>query len=150
MTVNVSGTGTRIHLVASSTYPIGIVLTQFSDDADAIDIPQLEIGSTKMGVNGDLIKWQKPIEIKANVNIVPGGQDDILLGVLLQANRIGRGKLSANDNVIMTVTYPDGRIIILNDGIITGGSPGLSISSEARYKTKPYSFSFGNYSSVGA
>ena len=149
MTVDVSGLGTQILIIATNTFPVGMLLTQFSDDADAIDIPTITTGEAKMGVNGDLIRYSKPAIIPAVINIVPGGTDDLQLSILLQANMVGKGKIGARDEITATVTYPDGRFIILREGLITGGNPGLSISSEGRFKTKPYNFSFSSYSSVG-
>jgi len=43
MTIDVSGFGLGVHLVASNTYPVGLPLSAFADDADPMDIPGIEL-----------------------------------------------------------------------------------------------------------
>jgi hypothetical protein len=144
MSVDVSGYGTQINIIADVTFPLGFVLTEFSDDVDAIDIPSLQIADSAMGLNGDLIKWSKANPIKPTVSVIPNGIDDINLSILLEANRVGKGKLGAQDNITMSIVYPDGRIITLTNGIITDGLPVSSVATAGRIKTKTYAFAFEN------
>lgn len=139
---DVSGFGLRINLVASATFPAGITLSQFADDADPFDLPSVNIGDSAMGVNGDLIVWSKANPLKVTVNVIPGSDDDQNLSILFDANRVGRGKSSAQDNVTLTGVYPDGRSVTLNNGIITDGMPGASVASAGRLKSKTYMFHF--------
>jgi hypothetical protein len=141
---NISGYGFRINLIASNTYPVGINLTQFADDADPFDAPSLQIADKAMGINGDLIVWSKANPINITLNLIAGGQDDILAGILLEANRVGRGKIGARDIITMSGVYPDGRIVVLTNGVITDGIPLNSIASAGRLKSKSYAFSFEN------
>lgn len=144
MTVDISGYGLRVNLIASRTFPIGINLTQFSDDSDPLDFPSIQIADSAMGLNGDLIKWSKANPIKAVLNMIPGTAEDALMSILLEANRVGRGKIGAKDIIIMTVIYPDNRFITAINGIITDGMPGNAVASQGRLKTKTYNFSFEN------
>ena len=48
-----------------------------------------------MGLNGDLIGWSKPNPIKITLNVIPQSFSDLNLAVLLEANRVGRGKQGA-------------------------------------------------------
>ena len=89
MTVNISGFDSAINIIASSTFPVGFVVTQFADDSDPFDIPSLQIGDSAMGLNGDLLTWSKANPIKVTLNVVPLGDDDINLAILLEANRVG-------------------------------------------------------------
>lgn len=144
MVAPVSGFGLVINLIASVTFPVGIVLSQFADDADPFDFPSLQIADTAMGLNGDLLTWSKANPIKPTINIIADSIDDVLLSILLEANRVGRGKTGAQDSITMTGIYPDGNIIVLNNGIITDGIPGTSIASAGRMKSKSYAFAFEN------
>lgn len=141
---DISGFGFQVNLIASRTFPIGIILTQFADDTDPFDLPALQIADSAMGINGDLISWSKANPIKVTLSLVPGGIDDINLGILLEANRVGRGKVGAKDIITLTGMYPDGRFITLINGIITDGMPGNSVASAGRLKSKTYNFSFEN------
>lgn len=139
---DVSGFGLRIRLIASVTFPAGITLTQFADDADPFDLPSIQLADKAMGLNGDLITWRKANPINATVNVVPGSDDDKNLAVLAAANRVGRGKNSSNDVITMVGVYPDGRTVTLSSGAIMDGAPGNSVSSAGRMKSKAYAFAF--------
>jgi hypothetical protein len=141
---DISGFGLRVNVIASNTFPVGFNVTQFADDADPFDLPSLQIGDTAMGLNGDLIRWSKANPIKITLNVVPGSLDDINLGILLEANRVGKGKLGAGDRITMTGLYPNGEFITLIEGTITDGMPGNSVASAGRMKSKAYIFAFEN------
>lgn len=145
---DVSGFGLRIRLTASVTFPAGITLTQFADDADPFDIPSVQVADKAMGLNGDLITWSKANPITPTINVIPNTDDDRNLAILLEANRVARGKLSARDVITLTGVYPDGRTITLSNGKITDGAPGLSIASSNRMKSKAYAFAFEGLSRV--
>jgi len=141
---DISAFGIRVRLIASVTFPVGIDVTQFADDGDSLDLPTQQIADKAMGVNGDLITWSKANPLNATLNIIPGSEDDRNLSVLLEANRVARGKRSARDVITMTVIYPDGSTQTWSPGRITDGTPGKALASSGRIKTKPYSFTFEN------
>ena len=139
---NISGFGLIVTVRASKTFPLGIPITQFADDSDPLDIPELQIADSAMGLNGDLIAWSKANPIKATLNVIPGSINDIELAILLEANRVGRGKIGARDIITMTVLYPSLNFVTLSNGIITDGTPSSSVASAGRLKSKSYSFTF--------
>jgi hypothetical protein len=141
---NISGFGGRIDIIASNTFPIGLGITQFADDTDPFDIPDLVVADKAMGLNGDLITWQKPNPINMSISVIPSSDSDINLAILLEANRVGRGKIGARDIITMTISYPEGNFIILQQGVITNGMPASSVASSARLKSKTYGFTFEN------
>lgn len=139
---NITGFGIAVHLVASKTFPTGVQITRFADDADPLDFPAVKIGDSAMGLNGDLITWSKAIGLPMVLNVIPGSDDDVNLSILANANRVAQGKISADDVFTAVVTYPDGRVITRVAGIITDAPFGNSVSSAGRQKTKQYSFIF--------
>lgn len=141
---DISVFGLRVQLTASQTFPAGLSITQFADDADPFDSPSIKIRETTMGANGDMIAFSKPNPIPVTLNVIPGGEDDRNLSVLFEANRVGKGKRGARDTINMTVIYPDGRTVSYTNGVITDGMPGDSASSAGRLKTKAYMFAFEN------
>lgn len=141
---DISAFGTRVRLVASVTFPAGIDITQFADDADSLDVPQQQIRDKAMGVNGDLVVWSKANPLTVTINVIPGSEDDRNLSVLLEANRVARGKTGARDVITMTALYPDGTTQTWASGAITDGIPGKALASSGRIKTKPYMFAFEN------
>ena len=141
---DISGFGTVAHIIASNTFPVGVTISQFADDADSLDIPAIQLADKAMGVNGDLITWSKASPLVMTVNLIPDGDDDRNLAVMAEANRVGKGKRSAQDVFTMVVNYPDGRVVTFTNGKLTDAMPGNSVASAGRYKTKPYSFAFEN------
>lgn len=149
MANDIAAFGFTISLIASNTFPTGITLSQFADDADPFDIPAFPINETAMGLNGDLISWSKANPIKVTFAVIPGSDDDVNLAILYEANRVGRGKTSARDVITATAVYPSGATISLTVGKITDGMPGSSVASAGRLKTKTYMFAFENRVGIG-
>lgn len=141
---DVSAFGLKVQIVASKTFPSGITITQFADDADGLDTPSMQIADKAMGLNGDLVTWSKATPLPVTLNVIPNSEDDKNLGVLFEANRVGKGKTSARDVVSMTAVYPDGRTVSFTQGKITDGQPANSAQSSGRYKSKAYAFAFEN------
>ena len=142
MTQNITGTGTVVNLICSTTFPTGINITNFADDSDPLDFSAVNIGDTAMGVNGDLVGWQRATTLPMVLNVIPGSPDDVNLQILADANRVGQGKNSANDVISATIVYPDGSVINLSGGKITTAQFGKGVSSAGRLKTKNYGFAF--------
>ncbi|MBB7543943.1 hypothetical protein HEM41_001595 [Escherichia coli] len=141
---DISGVGLRVTVVASNTFPSGITITQFADDADPFDIPSMQIADKAMGLNGDLITWSKAPPLTPTLNVIPGSDDDKNLQVLAEANRVAKGKRSALDIITMTVIYPDDSGATYTNGKITDSMPGKGVSSAGRFKTSAYIFAFEN------
>ena len=141
---DISVFGIRVQVVASQTFPSGINITQFADDADPFDAPSMQIRDKAMGVNGDLISWSKANPIGVTLNVVPNSEDDKNLGVLFEANRVGKGKQGARDVISITAVYPDGKTASFSQGVITDGQPANSAQSSGRMKSKAYAFAFEN------
>jgi len=141
---DISAFGIRVQVIASETFPSGISITQFADDADPFDAPSMQIRDKAMGVNGDLISWSKANPIPVTLNVVPGGEDDLNLSVLFEANRVGKGKFGARDVISIVALYPDGSVAAFSQGVITDGQPANSTQSSGRLKSKAYAFAFEN------
>ena len=141
---DVSGTGLSILVRASKTFPQGILCTAFADDTDPMDIPEITITESGMGLNGDLVTYSSPQAIPFSLSLIPGTEEEIAMSFLLEANRVAKGKKSANDVITMVINYPDGTKVVLNPGKITGGLPGKGVASDGRIKTPTYNFVFEN------
>ena len=142
MSQNISAFGLIVNLVASNTYPSGIQITQFSDDADPFDMPSVVMAESGMGINGDLLVWNKPAKLDISMSVVPGGTDDEALAILATSNRTGKGLENARDVITMTAMYPDGRTTTLSEGFMTGATLINAAQTAGRMKTKTYTFTF--------
>lgn len=148
--INISGFGLSAQIVGDSTFPTGFLLTEFADDADPLDSPDLETAEAAMGGNGDMVVWSKPMGIEMSFNVIPSSQGDINLSVLLNANRIAKGKNSAKDKIGIVVTYPDGSTVNMSSGVIISGPIVPPVSSSGRLKSHMYKFKFEQVTKTAA
>ena len=146
MARDISGVGSELRIIASVTFPVGIEITEFADDADPFDFGSQTVAETALSLNGDLVSWSTANPIPFSLNVIPGSEDDQNLATLLEANRVGLGKSSARDSITVVYTHPseDIRSVILTNGRIIDGMNANSVASGGRFKSKPYSFAFEN------
>lgn len=142
MAQDISGFGLVITIRASVTYPIGLIVQDFADDSDPFDAPVMTVAEAAMGLNGDLVKWSKPEAIPVNISVIPGSPSDIGLRVLLDQNRVSKGKTSARDIITAIAVYPNGQIVRMSNGIIASGPIANSVASAGRLKSNTYGFLF--------
>ena len=74
----------------------------------------------------------------------PKSDDDKNLNILLEANRKGKNKATANDTIEMVIVYNDDSIVSLSGGAILSGPIISSSTSENRLKSNQYGFTFEN------
>lgn len=144
----VSATGLALNIIASKTFPNGFPVTEFADDADPFDLPAVVAATAAMNVNGDLVVFSSPQPILPTINVIPGSEADNNLQILLEANRAAKGKKVARDVIKIVATYPDGSTVTYSNGKMLSGSPGNSVASAGRQKSKPYAFAFQDISST--
>lgn len=142
MPYDISGFGLRINVIADKTFPNGVLLSEFADDADPFDLPAIAYADKAMGLNGDLITWSKATPLDITLNLIPDGEDDKNLSALAEANRVSKGKNSAGDTITLVKTDVTGKTTTLTGGRLTNAMPGTSVSSAGRKKTKAFTFTF--------
>ena len=138
----IDGFGLKVHILASRTFPVGFLVTQFADDADPFDAPAIAYAEAAMGLNGDLVTWSKATPITITLNLIPDSLDDVCLQVLAEANRVSKGKNATRDVITMTKIDPSGKPTVYKNGRLTQAMPGTSYASAGRKKTMAYTFTF--------
>jgi hypothetical protein len=142
MTTNISAFGLTAQLVASVTFPSGVTLSAFADDADPLDSPDFTVADTGSGLNGDMVTWSRANNVEIAINIIPTSEDDDNLDALLDANRVGKNKTSARDSIDMIWTYPSGQRANCSNGVIISGAILPQVAGSGRIKTRQYRFRF--------
>lgn len=141
---DISGIGITVTIFASKTYPAGLTISQFADDADPLDLPDIEILSEGMNVNGELVTWLTPKPLTVDINVIPNTEDAKNLDILFDANRPAYKKVAVRDVITFVVNYPDGKKKVLNNGRPKTYAPASGIASAGRYKSRHYQFVFEN------
>lgn len=147
--IDVSGYGLKGRVTATKTFPQGVKVEAFADDADPLDSPDFTAADTASALNGDLIVWSRAAGIEVAFNVIPTSEDDVNLSTLLNANRVGKGKAGARDVVGITTTYPSGMVVTYSKGVIISGSLVPAVGSNGRIKTRQYRFRFEQVSKSG-
>jgi len=142
---DISGFGTRAKVIASVTFPVGFSVTEFADDSDPVDMPPIKIGDSAMGLNGDLLTWATAVTIPVTLSVWANSDADVNLSILLNANRVAKGKSAAGDSISLVISYPNGDTLTLTRGAIMEGMPAPSVASAGRLKTNSYVFNFADY-----
>lgn len=139
---NASITGLSVFLIAPPVYPTGITLTQFPDDSDPLDSDNVEIAGSGVGLNGDLIVWDKPNAVTMRLSVIPGSEDHEKLNRIWEVNRTAKNKLSVQSRIQAVVRYPDGTSVSLMEGAMVSGPALTGGNSEGKLKTPTYGFVF--------
>lgn len=134
--------GLSAQIIANQTFPNGFTVTEWADDADPLDSPDLQVADTAMGPNGDLVVWSRPMGIEISMNLIPTSPGDTNLDVLLSANRVAKGKFGARDICSIVWTYPNGMKVTASSGKLITGTLVPNASSAGRLKTRHYVFRF--------
>lgn len=147
---DVSATGLSLTIKASVTFPQGFTFTEFADDADGWDAPAIDIATTAMNLNGDLVTYSSPVPLTRTLSAIPGSPGQRNLAIIYEANRVAKGKRSARDIITVVANYPDGSTETLSNGKMTNGMPGKSVASAGRIKTNAYTLAFEQLASTAA
>ena len=146
---NISGFGLSAQITASVTFPNGFTTTEFADDADPLDSPDLEVADSAFGLNGDMVVWSRPVGIEMTMNMIPFSIGDQNLAALVEANRVAKNKFGARDTIGIVWTYPNGMILNASPGILITGSVVPQVATVGRVKTRLYRFRFESVSKTG-
>lgn len=145
---DISATGLSLTIQASKTFPAGILITTFADDADPLDLPAVNIAQTGMDINGNLVSWSTPTPQTVTINVLAGSEEDQNLSILLEANTAKKGRRHAGDMITMVASYGDGSTVTARNGKMTNGSRGNSAASAGKLKAKQYTFVFQDFDST--
>lgn len=143
MSNNISLFGLSVRIIADRTFPAGFTVTQWADDTAPIESPVIDTGAYGMGPNGDMVVWQKPAAILGTLAVVPNGEDDRNLSILHEANRISKNKgVTPMDKITFIVSYQDGRVVTLSQGISMSGPGAPGGTQDGRLTSRPFGFVF--------
>lgn len=139
---DISGFGLSVTIIASKTFPTGFTVSQFADDGDPFDNPDIDILSEAMNVNGELVTWLTPQPITIDLNLIPNTEDSKNMDILFDANRAAYKKSVVRDKITIIANYPDGSKKVLSKGRPKNYAPASSVASAGRFKSRHYQFVF--------
>ncbi|ABL96837.1 hypothetical protein BcepF1.106 [Burkholderia phage BcepF1] len=143
--IDISGFGASITVAALQTFPMGFNLSEFADDQDPLKFEEVEPTGFEFLYDGNPFFFDKAAIIRVSIAVVPGGDDDTNLKILLQSRKGSQSIIPLPDSTTMTVNYPNGGRVILTNGSILSGPFADSITQQARKKGNVYTFGFGSF-----
>lgn len=146
---NISGSGTKVTIVSTVTFPYGFTINSLSDDDIPINVENLEVAKYEMLLNGRMLPFGVAKPVIVELAVVPGSNDDANLSVLLSASRIRQQIVPIYDIIVMTINYPNGAVNIFSGGAMLSGPPAFSVMSNGRLRTNKYKFAFGIDAGIG-
>lgn len=139
---DIGACGFKLFIHSLFTFPLGFEITEFADDNDPFDVPNVQLGSYVPDLNGNLVVFNKPTPFVVTLNLPVDTAGEKNCRALYNSNFQAGGKASGTDIITMVVTYKDGTTKVALNGHIIGGSPYPSISMNGRYKTAQYQIVF--------
>lgn len=148
--INVSGFGTGIVIVSTSSFPMGFSVDKFADDKDPIAGKEVEPIGTELLYDGSLFAFDKASALELSISVIAGSEDDINLRILLNTKKGSFRFLpgAIPDMTTLIATFPDGGRVILSQGTIIRGPAIDTILANGRRQSNTYTFMFGSY--IGA
>jgi hypothetical protein len=140
----VSANGIKVMLFASITYPTGIEIASFNPGDDPFSADNVSIAETEMGVNGNMIVYRTPYAYNLTMNITPMTEVDQIMENIANADRIAFGKASAKNVLMLSVIYPQGRVLTYIDGALTSVPGGFTAGGNGRMGGRSYTMAFRN------
>ena len=145
MSIDISGRGVILTLIASQSAPGGFLITEFPEDVDPYESEAIEIAETAKGLNGTLISWSRAVNIPIKINVIPGSDSDRTLKIIGDNNfpsADNLGRPIVKDVMTLVLTHPDGLQEVLQEGKMTKYSPVIGTSGSGRRKSQSYEFMF--------
>lgn len=156
--IDISMQGARLTLTCGAINQGNIVL-EFSDEGTPIELPDIEVASSAMTMNGELVTWTKPSPINFSITVIPGSASDNALRNLLYAGHVGgrKGKAIEQSYVHISSATLEVPSIYTNDsavntaknlkftfsnGRLTAGPMGIGSNAEGKMSARTYKFVF--------
>ena len=127
----------------------GLIITQFMDDANPIDIQDVEVSTVGVNCNGSMIRNAKPNLIMISVTVIPNSRDDVELRKMWKQFRVqGSGNKDWSNSVSLTVNLgtQDAKTAMkaysYTNGTMVSGPGGPVANAEGKMQGRTYTFAF--------
>ncbi len=146
--IDISGFGTGITVISTTSFPYGFQIDAFADDEDPLNVENTEVSGYEKLYDGSIFTFDKTSPLLLSVGVIAGSDDDLNLKVLMQMRKSSPQLLPQIDTTSMVICYPDGGKVAMSNGTILSGPLADSLTAQGRRKGNVYHFVFGTF--VGA
>jgi len=143
--IDISGFGTGITIIATTSFPVGFTLSSFADDEDALNVENTEVSGYEKLYDGSIFTFDKTSPLLLSVGVIPNSSDDSNLKVLMQMRKSSPQLLPIVDTTSCVICYADGGKVAMSNGTILSGALADSLTAQGRKKGNVYHFVFGTF-----
>ena len=150
--IDISMAGAKI--ILTHTDGSKLVINEFTDDGNPVEVPDFDIADGNMNLNGILVTWTKAQAVEFNISLIPNSASDIILGNYLRSRAIGgKGEIPEAFISSMVLCVPSAigvsatdqkgtRFFTFRNGRLRRGSPALGSNAEGKIQARTYNFIF--------
>ena len=135
---------------AGSTITIGgVVVEDFMDDANPIDIQDTETANIEWSCNGRMIRTIKPSAVILSVTVIPNSPSDNRLRTIWKRSFANGGSVSINEankslSCTIQVGNPKGGTFQFAGGTCLSGAAAVTSNGQGKMGGNTYTFAFEN------
>lgn len=133
---------------AGSTISIdGIVISDFIDDKNPIEISDAEVANIEWSCNGRMIRTIKPSAVIISITVIPGSTSDLNLRRIwskkfCDGGAVSTGYADITHSCCISVKNPNVGSYIYKNGTCISGAPGIGVNSTGKMGGNTYTFAF--------
>lgn len=140
---NISAVGFSMWISATNTFPLGFEVSDFADDVDPFELPEVPLGVGIKDLNGRVFFQNVAPIIPMYVNVIANSPSDKRLQTLYNSNLSASNKISNSDIITLMLKYNGKRDSLYGNGKMLIGTPDVPIQARGRYRSRRYGFVFG-------
>lgn len=157
--IDVSMAGASIILKSKNGLVVSNPITEFADDGNPVDIPNLEVAGGNMNLNGLLVTWTKPNPVQISFTLIPGSDSERALHKFLAAVHVGGKGSTVGEAFIESLVYkyptPNSQrsttgkntnTITFSNGRLLSGPPAVGTNNEGKASSTTWTFMFESFS----
>ena len=129
---------------ATNTFPLGFEVSDFADDVDPFELPDVPLGVGVKDLNGRVFFQNVAPIIPMYVNVIAYSPSDKRLQTLYNSNLSASNKVSNSDIITLMLKYNGQMDSLYGNGKMIIGSPDVPIQARGRYRSRRYGFIFGS------
>lgn len=129
---------------ATNTFPLGFEVSDFADDVDPCELPEVPLGVGVKDLNGRVFFQNVAPIIPIYVNVIAYSPSDKRLQTLYNSNLSASNKVSNSDIITLMLKYNGQMDSLYGNGKMIIGSPDVPIQARGRYRSRRYGFIFGS------
>lgn len=138
-----------VSFAGSQVVVAGHTVKQFMDDANPVELSNLEVSQVGVNCNGMMIRHAKPAAAMLSITVIPSSADDAFFHDLLVKYHLQDGKNNSSTwersleaSITLGKTNTAKRTYKFSGGTMVSGPSGASANGQGKMTGRTYTFAF--------